>query len=227
MKKLLLFAALVGAGCALQRNVGEESLPAAVRAAAFDGVWIAKTPTGGHGSAFPVYAERMLDGPAGWRVVFLTASHVAAHSPLTLCWSGAAGAPAWKPKAVYRHATRDLAALVVYMDAPPVLLRLAEKWPEFGDAVYVVGFPMEEVRRITSGWHGDTVGAIACDSTFGNSGGPVLNARGEVLGVLVSGIVLPGPGSLDHMTRYEPIDPQWLNAPPVRWTPVTRVAESG
>lgn len=61
---------------------------------------------------------------------------------------------------------------------------------KMGDEAYVVGCPMGSCGIITRGWVAESYKhwmVISASSTGGNSGSPVLNSDGEVIGILVAG----------------------------------------
>jgi len=90
--------------------------------------------------------------------------------------------------------TADLALLTV-KDELPNVTALAEGGPEIGDVVSIAGYPKGEELALTVGPFlalvpetlddaPDFVYEIAAESHPGNSGSPVVNQAGEVVGVL-------------------------------------------
>ncbi|HEU0054541.1 MAG TPA: trypsin-like peptidase domain-containing protein [Longimicrobium sp.] len=84
-------------------------------------------------------------------------------------------------------------AILPRIGAAPATLRLASALPEPGEAVVVIGAPeglsntvstgiVSAVRRV----QGQTLVQISAPISHGSSGGPVMNMRGEVIGVSVS-----------------------------------------
>lgn len=90
------------------------------------------------------------------------------------------------------HAGIDI-AILARIASPPGILALAQTLPEIGDQIIVVGSPeglsntasdgiISGLRRIG----GRRLLQITAPISHGSSGGPVLNRRGEVVGVSVS-----------------------------------------
>src|SRR5262249_11328262 len=94
--------------------------------------------------------------------------------------------------------TSDLALVKIEADTSryPVLT-LATEAPKPGDRVFALGHPQETGGPVTQG----VVGAIqqgaiqhAAAISHGSSGGPLLNARGEVVGINVAKVVSEASG---------------------------------
>lgn len=101
---------------------------------------------------------------------------------------------------VQRDEVRDLALLTLASPVdtpdrtacPMPVIKVPEMAP-MGTMVYVLGFPLNEDLGITSGLissHSASGGRWRTENliTFGNSGGPVFDGRGSLIGVAVSGI---------------------------------------
>jgi S1-C subfamily serine protease len=91
---------------------------------------------------------------------------------------------------VARDEQRDLALLKVETNSPPVI-PLATSKPRVGSRAYVIGAPRGLDFSIADGMisqlrHVDGVGQyqLSCPVSPGNSGGPVLNDEGQVIGVV-------------------------------------------
>jgi RNA-directed DNA polymerase len=100
----------------------------------------------------------------------------------------------------------------------PVRLKLGSSAQlKVGEAVKVLGFPLHrdggsvnvENGKITaaSKWHGVPHFVVDCAIVQGNSGGPVLNDKNEVIGIAVKGQGVPKRfAGDDEMSRFVPID---------------------
>ncbi|MFL5385487.1 MAG: S1C family serine protease [Longimicrobiaceae bacterium] len=93
-------------------------------------------------------------------------------------------------EAVGRNA--DL-AILPRIGSPPATLTLATRLPEPGEGVVVIGAPEGLSNTVSTGivsairrLNGRTLVQISAPISHGSSGGPVLNMRGEVIGVSVS-----------------------------------------
>lgn len=117
-------------------------------------------------------------------------------------------------------------ALLRVEPAPDAHLRLANRWPEVGEAVWMAGFPLRTARsaeararfnyedadatlRVSKGTvvrvDGGEYFETDCDGSMGNSGSPVLAADGTVLG-LFSRATGEGPRNAfeyGHVTRVQ------------------------
>jgi len=88
--------------------------------------------------------------------------------------------------------TADL-AILPRIATPPATLTLANRLPEPGESVVVIGAPEGLSNTVSTGIvsairsiQGRTLVQISAPISHGSSGGPVLNMRGEVIGVSVS-----------------------------------------
>ncbi len=114
---------------------------------------------------------------------------------------------------VSTSSARDLALLKVSGDTFPILLLADSRSAQIGDPVHIIGFPgvvlsHELLSKSTMVQASVTNGAVSglqvdesnnpiiqtdAPATFGNSGGPAVNDRGSVVGVLTFVSVAPGP----------------------------------
>ncbi|MCQ2536839.1 MAG: trypsin-like peptidase domain-containing protein [Lachnospiraceae bacterium] len=87
----------------------------------------------------------------------------------------------------------DIAILRVSTDSSQPFLTLADTAPEIGDTVYDAGYPKSIDLVISKGVISNTefrdvnskipYYIMTCPATSGNSGGPVVNKKGEVIGI--------------------------------------------
>lgn len=116
-----------------------------------------------------------------------------------------------------RHDHVDVARLSMGCRIP-VRLRLgSSRNLRLGDPVKLLGYPLHrqgglvnfQQGRITnfSPWHGVPHVIIDCAVVRGNSGGPVLNEKNEVIGIAVKGQDTPKRfGNDDELSRFVPIE---------------------
>jgi S1-C subfamily serine protease len=101
----------------------------------------------------------------------------------------------FKAKIIYVNNDKDLAFLKIEdEDFKPVGLlpyRIKKNDIDLGEQIFTLGFPREEIvynegyLSAKTGYNGDTLTCqIAVSANPGNSGGPVLNKNGEVIGIL-------------------------------------------
>lgn len=122
----------------------------------------------------------------------------------------ASGSPATLIREEPVYPERDVALLKADVTSAPAL-RLSARDPQIGQADYVIGYPRKDslqdaaavnasvpiaftaghvrTRSERNDW---TVFGTDADTTHGNSGGPVLDGRGDVLGVISFGVVASG-----------------------------------
>jgi S1-C subfamily serine protease len=86
--------------------------------------------------------------------------------------------------------TRDMALVKIKAKSRPVL-DIADGEPEIGSKCYIIGAPRDLEFSISDGIIGQIRNLnevkqyqFTCPASPGNSGGPLLNARGEVLGIV-------------------------------------------
>jgi S1-C subfamily serine protease len=108
--------------------------------------------------------------------------------------------------------------------APPVRLALADAAPEVGEALVVIGSPEGFANTVSEGIvsayrtvEGQPLMQISAPISNGSSGGPVLNRRGEVVGVSVAvwagGQNLNFAVPLDDLRRVLAAEPERLAFP--------------
>jgi serine protease Do len=128
-----------------------------------------------------------------------TAAHCAAHVLEKGLEVTIKGQPAWIVSISFPAA--DVAVFQSEFKAPA--FQLASKNSEVGDDVYIIGYPYGITRTLTKGFlaaksipiqHPSTGYYMASDilditTAGGNSGSPVFNAKGQVIGVLWGGFI--------------------------------------
>jgi RNA-directed DNA polymerase len=148
-------------------------------------------------------------------VGLITAAHVLSDSSLATCL----------PLAVRdadvvmlaRDPQTDVAACLVKASVPIQFRAASTLNLKKGDPVKVLGFPLHNhgnkmstyEGKITqfSVWHGVNHVMVDCPIIKGNSGGPILNAANEVIGIAVKGQGIPKQfASDDDLSRFVPID---------------------
>ncbi len=154
-------------------------------------------------SVFTVFAGNELGtGFVGWRddsaSYVITARHVVVHNLGGYVTLQRAGGGSWQGEIMAEDAKNDLA--VIRLDghpagAAPLWQTPLRKPPAPGDALLLVGSPYGLSGTVTTGIVSRvTSKLIQTDAAAnpGNSGGPAVDQRGHVIGVLVSGILGSG-----------------------------------
>jgi RNA-directed DNA polymerase len=167
-------------------------------------VWLLEEKDGVQGTGF-----------AGEGLDLLTAAHVLKPKTEASC------APIASGKLFVNVARRDDHVDVARVTIPmriPVQLRVGDSSKlQVGDVLRVLGFPLHRdggsvhvnQGRVTatSPWHGVPHFIVDCPIVHGNSGGPVLNDRNEVVGIAVKGQGIPKVfGNDDELSRFVPIN---------------------
>ena len=146
--------------------------------------------------ANPAVVEvRLADGRKGSGFVvestglIITNAHVIGHQSSTTATVRMADGRQFEADILgYDRHGQDLAALRVYPDGELPSLRLLTTFPKTGESAYAIGFPFDLGRTLTVGVISQvlqTEGWIQTDADInsGNSGGPLLNESGDVIGV--------------------------------------------
>ena len=140
---------------------------------------------------------------------------------------------------VSEMSAKDLALLKVTGDSFPVLHLADSRSVQVGDPVHILGFPgvvlshelLSKSTMVDSVVTNGAVSAIQLDvsnnpliqtdasASFGNSGGPVVNSRGSVVGVLTFVSVAPG-AEVNIVQGFNFVIPSVAVADFVRGTPV-------
>jgi S1-C subfamily serine protease len=100
---------------------------------------------------------------------------------------------------IKRDSSKDLCILFM-RNNPLKPIKFSNTWPKMGDEIFVFGAPGHEAYILTSGHYGQNMfieisdniegmrAAVISAPVFpGNSGSPILNEKGEFIGVLVAG----------------------------------------
>jgi len=103
---------------------------------------------------------------------------------------------------------------------------IADKAPEFGDALRALGWHLGRMALITEGRQGLQPGTMSCPISPGCSGGAVYNTAGELVGVIrqvsliavqdmINGGRTPYAAPVPHMAGYTLLTPEvqdWIRA---------------
>tara|TARA_R110002095_G_C4251957_1_gene240421 strand:+ start:17843 stop:18505 length:663 start_codon:yes stop_codon:yes gene_type:complete len=138
----------------------------------------------GGGTGVPVECVPLLDGR--WSIVILTAKHVVEGEDLSLWWISTPEMVYGVPTLMAEHPTADASLLRIISDEPLNCTPLRFAHPDMGEQVWVIGYPsMSPHRVITDGWVGG-VGVASAEVFPGNSGGPVVDSFGHLVGIVVT-----------------------------------------
>ena len=99
--------------------------------------------------------------------------------------------------AIKRDESRDLCILFMY-SSPLKPIKFSGTWPKMGDKIFIFGAPAHQAFVLTSGYYGQNLhvkisgkdiwsATLSAPAFPGNSGSPVLNDKGEFIGVLIAG----------------------------------------
>jgi RNA-directed DNA polymerase len=145
----------------------------------------------------------------------VTAAHVVAPRMTAKC--PALGTQQIDVTKVIQEAHVDVARLDLAKQTSIRLRANSGEKPKVGDSIRVLGFPLHrdgstvqiQYGRITgnSMWHGVPHLIVDCPIVSGNSGGPMLNERNEVIGIAVKGQGTPKQfKDDDELSRLVPIE---------------------
>lgn len=123
----------------------------------------------------------------------ITNSHVVAGSSTILVQNNKG--QEFKATIAYLDNVKDLAILKIddedYKPLTALPYSIRKSSADLGEQVFTLGYPRDEIvynegyMSAKTGFHGDTISCqIAVSANPGNSGGPVFNKNGEVIGIL-------------------------------------------
>jgi len=155
------------------------------------------------GSAFPIASR--FDGSL-WHTLFLSAGHC--QDKTTKVYIFECGDQTVFGKLRSAHKSLDAGLWEVISDKAIPVLPLSWDLLPFGARLYMSGYPLGRHLALSDGFQSADFGWMTADLVPGNSGGPVMDDKGRVIGVATSyaAITLEGQSHpLPHVSGYTPL----------------------
>lgn len=113
------------------------------------------------------------------------------------------------PAEIIEHPDQDLLLVRVAEPRDWRCAPLATEQPGLGDRLVAGGYNLGDFLLWTDGRQGGAAKDMSCPIIFGASGGPVLNARGELVGIIAAVVQLSFPFGIDipvpHCSQQVPV----------------------